>query len=123
MQKLHAIGIYDVEALQEALGGSEQKRPPTLNRRLRKAGFKVFGKEAIALLSLEIKKAFNAEGAEKAPISAPARAGIAKSAQPAGQRASVQRPAGASERVASAIKAGADGNTEVEVLAHVTTRR
>ena len=56
VQKLHAVGIFELSELVEALGGGPQMRPQTLNRRLRKAGFKVFGKEAIALLSEEITK-------------------------------------------------------------------
>jgi hypothetical protein len=94
VQKLHAIGIYDLEGLDEALGGGARMRPQTLNRRLRKAGFKVFGKEAIALLSLEIKNLVGVDGVEMA----------------------AERATDGSERVARAIMAGADGDTGVEVF-------
>ena len=94
VQKLHAIGIYELEELDEALGGGARMRPQTLNRRLRKAGFKVFGKEAIALLSLEIKNLVGVDGVEKA-----------------NELATDGR-----ERVARALMAGADGNTGVEAF-------
>ena len=98
MQKLHAIGIYDLDALDEALGGGASMRPQTLNRRLRKAGFKAFGKEAIALLSLEIQNVVGANSVQEAGASA------------------IELGAGGSERVARAIVAGADGDTGVEVF-------
>lgn len=98
VQKLHAIGIYDLEALDDALGGGASMKPQTLNRRLRKAGFKVFGKEAIALLSLEIRNVVGADGVEKAAASA------------------TELSTGGSERVVRAMMAGADGNTGVEAF-------
>ena len=57
------------------MGGGEERRPQTLNRRLRKAGFKVFGKEALALLSFEISKLVAADGAAKAAAAAAGRPG------------------------------------------------
>jgi hypothetical protein len=80
------------------LGGGASMKPQTLNRRLRKAGFKVFGKEAIALLSLEIRNVVGADGVEKAAASA------------------TELSTGGSERVVRAMMAGADGNTGVEAF-------
>ena len=106
VQKLHAIGIYDLAALDEALGGGEERRPQTLNRRLRKAGFKVFGKEALALLSFEISKLVSADGASKAVVASAGKQAVDGSA-----------------RVARALLAAADGNTGVEVISRSTASR
>jgi hypothetical protein len=96
----------------QALGGGEERRPQTLNRRLRKAGFKVFGKEALALLSFEISKLVAADGAAKAAAAAAGRPG-----KPGKQAAD------GSERVARALLAAADGNTGVEVISRSTAAR
>lgn len=109
MQKLHAIGIYDLQGLLEALGGRTQ-RQQTLNRRLRQAGFKVFGKEAMTLLSLAVRQAIDAEDAQKV-------------AQPQLGQRTVEQPKGGAERVARAIKEGIDTDTGVEVVANASASR
>lgn len=93
------------------MGGGEERRPQTLNRRLRKAGFKVFGKEALALLSFEISRLVAADGAGKAAAAAAAAGSPGKQA------------ANGSERVARALLAAADGNTGVEVISRSTAAR
>jgi hypothetical protein len=93
----------------QALGGGEERRPQTLNRRLRKAGFKVFGKEALALLSFEISRLVAADGAGKAAAAAAGSPG--------------KQAANGSERVARALLAAADGNTGVEVISRSTAAR
>eukprot|EP01044_Picomonas_judraskeda_P008082 COSAG03_NODE_901_length_5420_cov_4.340350_7_plen_82_part_00 len=75
-----------------------------------KAGFKVFGKEALALLSFEISRLVAADGAGKA-------AAAAAAGSPGKQAAN------GSERVARALLAAADGNTGVEVISRSTAAR
>lgn len=119
VQKLHAVGIYDIQELAEALGGGPRMKPQTLNRRLRKAGFKIFGKEALALLMDEIKNAGYAEGGggggEAAAASgAAAGAGAAAANAKLTQGGEGNQPARGSDRVARAMGAAADGDTGVE---------